>query len=527
MDNNRQGGGNFRNYDNKKQYNNNYNNNNSNYNKNQGYQNNYSNNYSNNTGEVSNYQPQLKNINFELTDIYFPLFVLQMRFDIFPLRNRSLRQNYQGQSDSIQRYILIFNLKFICRDNQSHLQAQGYEEIAEDDDYALLNEYQRQFYETNNKIFFILRDQFLLTKIQITGTLVFIIKKEEKYIFGIDDSTGVMVCVLWLNDFNNQGGNAGKRNSDFRTWFSEKNIQLGSVLAVLGSMEHYKDKIQVNVHKLRNITDISEEMLQYQQTINAQKCYFDPFKPFQRRLFNANWQQEQQQQFLLQQQENKKNQQNDPAADQEMAAGNEVYKFSINRIKKKINDYILNNYNELFQNVKNQSNNDQQIKKDSLEDSEMDSPSKPNTNTKAYQLPIDNQNLSVTELDFLENPKLLQKIGQELAFSDDPNKKPTELLRECLAELEEKGFVNLVGETAKYYMIQIRDQRKKLKYFIQNEMKNQRRGVHFETIYKDVCKQYDNFYTKEFVFKVIDELFQMGVIYEVAKLQYGYLDNQF
>lgn len=28
--------------------------------------------------------------------------------------------------------------------------------------------------------------------------------------------------------------------------------------------------------------------------------------------------------------------------------GNEVYKFSVKRIKKKINDFILNNYHELF-----------------------------------------------------------------------------------------------------------------------------------------------------------------------------------
>jgi len=34
------------------------------------------------------------------------------------------------------------------------------------------------------------------------------------------------------------------------------------------------------VHRLRDLTqDSSDEMLQYQQTLAAQKCYFDPFKP--------------------------------------------------------------------------------------------------------------------------------------------------------------------------------------------------------------------------------------------------------
>jgi hypothetical protein len=46
----------------------------------------------------------------------------------------------------------------------------------------------------------------------------------------------------------------------------------------------------MNVHKLRLIKDTNEEMLQYQQTTSAQKCYFDPCKPFERRLFNESWQ---------------------------------------------------------------------------------------------------------------------------------------------------------------------------------------------------------------------------------------------
>jgi hypothetical protein len=49
--------------------------------------------------------------------------------------------------------------------------------------------------------------------------------------------------------------------------------------------------------------------------------------------------------------------------------------------------------------------------------------------------------------------------------------------------------------------------------------------MHFDQIYKAVCQQFDNFYTKEFVFKVIDELFQMGLIYETGKCVYAFLDN--
>lgn len=90
------------------------------------------------------------------------------------------------------------------------------------------------------------------------------------------------------------------------------------------------------------------------------------------------------------------------------------------------------------------------------------------------------------------------------------------------------GFINLTGETQKKYVIQIREQRKKLKSYVEQLLRNasqneSQRGVHFDSIYKDVCRQFENFYTKEFVFKVIDELFQMGAIYEVGKLTYSCL----
>jgi len=51
--------------------------------------------------------------------------------------------------------------------------------------------------------------------------------------------------------------------------------------------------------------------------------------------------------------------------------------------------------------------------------------------------------------------------------------------------------------------------------------------MNFDQIYRKVANQFQNFYTKDFVFKVIDELFQMGLIYEVSRCTYAYLDNKF
>jgi hypothetical protein len=78
--------------------------------------------------------------------------------------------------------------------------------------------------------------------------------------------------------------------------------------------------------------------------------------------------------------------------------------------------------------------------------------------------------------------------------------------------------------------VQIREQKQKLHVFISSLLQtggggSGARGIPFEQIYKGVCHQFDNFYTKEFVFKVIDELFQMGLIYETGKCCYAFLGN--
>jgi hypothetical protein len=85
---------------------------------------------------------------------------------------------------------------------------------------------------------------------------------------------------------------------------------------------------------------------------------------------------------------------------------------------------------------------------------------------------------------------------EELKFCDEQGKNPTELIQECLAELEERGFVNLVGNQVKQYAVQIRDQKSKLKMFISEEFKSGRNinkkggsnSMHFDQIYKTVCQ---------------------------------------
>jgi hypothetical protein len=82
-------------------------------------------------------------------------------------------------------------------------------------------------------VFFILRDFYLLTKVQVTGTVVYYIKKEDKHFFGVDDTTGVITCVLWMNQYSAKTVQSG--HGALRQWLSH--ISIGDTISVLAALE--------------------------------------------------------------------------------------------------------------------------------------------------------------------------------------------------------------------------------------------------------------------------------------------------
>jgi hypothetical protein len=76
---------------------------------------------------------QLRNISFDVSEIYFPLFILQLRYDVFALRNRAgARGNaYQSYNQQQQSTSLALARQL---DSQFEL-------IEEGDDEALYREY--------------------------------------------------------------------------------------------------------------------------------------------------------------------------------------------------------------------------------------------------------------------------------------------------------------------------------------------------------------------------------------------------
>ena len=161
----------------------------------------------------------------------------------------------------------------------------------------------------------------------------------------------------------------------------------------------------MNIHKIRVVRDINEEMLQYQQTTSAQKCFFDPNLPFQRRLFNESYQKENL--------EKKKAYQNDKTfkkVDDQQAG--DVIEYTLKRVMKTINNYILNEWQKLFFSG--------------------------TTHTKENEA-----ERKIQKEEFFSNQMLLRKAGDELKFCENKNITAAALIKECVAELEALGFLNL------------------------------------------------------------------------------------
>ena len=171
------------------------------------------------------------------------------------------------------------------------------------------------------------------------------------------------------------------------------------------------------------------------------------------------------------------------------------------RVKMRINDYILNNYAKLFFNGQS-------------------------TNVEGAQDSKDDEYLTVSQETILSNQELLAKVASDLRLSEDQEKSPRDLLKECINELEQKGFLNSMEGAADEFVYQVRDQRKKLRHFISEEIKGKdNAGMTFDAIYIRVTRAFRNFYTKEFVFKIIDELHQLGLIIETSKCNYLFIDS--
>lgn len=65
-----------------------------------------------------------------------------------------------------------------------------------------------------------------------------------------------------------------------------------------------------------------------------------------------------------------------------------------------------------------------------------------NEDEKAENPTINEGTQTLSTEDILSNAKLIKFAEEEIRMSEDSKKEPRELLKECLNELEQKGFLN-------------------------------------------------------------------------------------
>lgn len=91
--------------------------------------------------------------------------------------------------------------------------------------------------------------------------------------FGIDDGTGVVICVMWTNFLPD------KDREELKEYLLKNEVQVGATLSVMGQLESYGGAVQVNVKNFKAVTNEDNELHQFNYSVvSNQKRLFDPFE---------------------------------------------------------------------------------------------------------------------------------------------------------------------------------------------------------------------------------------------------------
>ena len=111
--------------------------------------------------------------------------------------------------------------------------------------------------------------------------------------------------------------------------------------------------------------------------------------------------------------------------------------FSLKRIMKNLNNYILLHYIQLFKDID-------------------------------FQIDTSNNEMIIDSSKFIQNEILIGKAKDELIFCEDRSASVQSLIKSCLNELKQFGFINDLPDNK----IQIVDQKQKLHLFILNTLES-------------------------------------------------------
>ncbi|RDX97282.1 CST complex subunit STN1, partial [Mucuna pruriens] len=112
-----------------------------------------------------------------------------------------------------------------------------------------------------------------IARVETVGTVTLRDLKHEKFLrFAVDDGTGCVPCVLWLNDGASPSV-ARRRRHDLATGFAAL-VKVGVVARVRGRLSRYKGAVQVTVSDVVLERDPNAEIFHRLDCILlARNCY--------------------------------------------------------------------------------------------------------------------------------------------------------------------------------------------------------------------------------------------------------------
>ncbi|CAI2367197.1 unnamed protein product [Moneuplotes crassus] len=181
----------------------------------------------------------LSKLDFSISNIYFKFFSVQLEQDTISIPNVIQRYGRQCiQSSSIEDHDEEQNKRTILR----------------------------------SKYIIIFRDKYFISNANITGIIVYLIKKENRMIMGLDDGTGITNCILWTNYFTPE------EKDNLSNYFRENSIEVGSSVNVLGQLESYNGQVQISIKNIKIMDDSQNDLHQFNYSaVQVQKSMFDPF----------------------------------------------------------------------------------------------------------------------------------------------------------------------------------------------------------------------------------------------------------
>lgn len=113
-----------------------------------------------------------------------------------------------------------------------------------------------------------------VARAELVGIVVSRDRRDKFLSFVIDDGTGCVPCILWLNhQYLNAGQSEFDPTAEMAMKMSEE-VRLGSLLRVRGKIATYRGAIQITVRDLVVEKDPNSEVLHWLQCVRlAKECY--------------------------------------------------------------------------------------------------------------------------------------------------------------------------------------------------------------------------------------------------------------